>query len=80
MSGVFESDLVPLENIDTVPITYFVGTKEDFCPLEDQQESLAKINSKTKKIDVEGADHRWFSDYGNSPLFVEQLLEELVVP
>ena len=78
--GEYETPLVALENITEVPMALFTATKDNTCHYDVALEHIARIGSKTTRIDVEGYDHDYFDKYANSDWFMEQLVAQLQVP
>lgn len=73
--GKTEMPLVSLESIKKVPITMFIGTLDTICPHKTAVEHIPRIGSSTKRIDVEGASHLYFSTVANSDWFMSNLNE-----
>mmetsp|Transcript_26652 Transcript_26652/g.35660 ORF Transcript_26652/g.35660 Transcript_26652/m.35660 type:complete len:106 (-) Transcript_26652:81-398(-) len=78
--GVYETKLVPLEDIKQVPIALFTATDDDVCPYDIATKEIPRIQSETTRIDVEGIGHEWFGSDANSDWFMQNLVEQLQVP
>ena len=70
------TDLIALENISKVPISMFVGSKDDTCPPSTAAAARDLINSEVDYILFEGADHGVGASY-NSQSFLDCILKKL---
>ena len=68
-----------LESIKHVPISLFTATEDETCAHSVAMDHIPRINSQTKRIDVEGEGHLYFTT-ANSDWFMENLINELQVP
>ncbi len=55
--GETETELVPLENIKSVPVTAFAGADDTDCQAEPQRKFMERISSPTKFVSIPGQNH-----------------------
>lgn len=80
LDGVTETPLVEMSNIKQVPMSFFVGTKDEVCMHKTAMKYIPQIQSATNYIDVEGKTHGYFASEANDAWFMENLIAQLVVP
>ena len=80
LDGETETALVEMSNIKQVPMTFFVGTKDEICPHRTAMKYIPQIQSKTNYIDCEGKTHGYFASDANDDWFMQNLIEQLVIP
>ena len=61
-------------------MTFFVGTKDEICPHRTAMKYIPQIQSKTNYIDCEGKTHGYFASDANDDWFMQNLIEQLVIP
>lgn len=72
--------LIPIDTIDKVPISMFVGTADGTCPYETALETKDTIGAAVVSFDTfEGEGHGFFGS-ANKPDFMALLYKQLQVP
>ena len=61
-------------------MSFFVATRDQFCPHWTAKKYIKQIESETVTIDVKGVGHEWFHTGANSDWFMKRLIEQLQVP
>ena len=74
--GKKETELIPVQNIDEVPITMFIAPNDQACLVETALEYEKQIGSWTKNIMIEGAGHEYFMFAGDE-WFMDTLIDEM---
>ena len=72
-----KEDLIPIERIQTVPMSVFTAKNDTYCKYDVAMEHLDKIPAKKTLIDVDGEDHDYFDSKLNNDKFIKQLVEQL---
>lgn len=80
LDGETKTELVEMSNIKQVPMTFFIGTEDTVCKHETAMEYIPQIQSKTNYIDCEGKTHFYFANAANDDWFMQNLIEQLVIP
>ena len=70
-----KTDLVDVSQIRSVPMSFFVATKDEVCPHATAMEYIPQIQSEITQIDVEGVGHLWFSGEANTDWFMQNLID-----
>ena len=80
LDGDREAPLVEMSNIKQVPMTFFIGTKDEVCPHRTAMKYIPQIQSATNYIDCEGEGHGYFAARATDDWFIQNLIEQLVIP
>ena len=80
LDGETETDLVEMSNIKQVPMTFFVGTHDEVCMHKTAMKYISQIQAPTNYIDCEGKTHGYFASDANDDWFMQNLIEQLVIP
>ena len=78
LSGAYMDDLTQIDTVVdlspkiTVPWLLVHGDEDDVVPIEDSHDILAKANSQTQLVTIEGANHVFSDEY--TPVMVEKVI------
>ena len=80
MQGERETDLIPIETIDKVPIAMLVGTADNTCPYDRAVETASIIGDAVTHFEsIEGVDHGYFGS-ANDEWFMNLVISQLQIP
>jgi hypothetical protein len=80
LGGDKKTTLIDPSKIDTVPMAFFIGSKDNVCPPTQADDHISQITASTTKISVEGEGHMYFSNSANTDWFMTNLIAQLQVP
>ena len=75
-AGIKETDLIPLDSISQVPMTFILGESDTVCQQSSALEHVPMINLPSKIITFEG-EHLYFNGRANNRWFMQTLIGEL---
>ena len=80
LDGVKKTDLIDVSKIDTVPMGFFIGSRDNVCPRGQAEDHISDIKASTEIIIVEGEGHMYFSERANDDWFMTRLIAQLQIP
>lgn len=78
--GKMQTDLVPVESINKVPIAMFTGTLDEVCPHKQAVEYSQKMGDIVVDFESYKDKTHGFWSYASDDHFIEQLVAQLQVP
>ena len=75
-----ETDLIDVSKINTVPMGFFIGSRDNVCPRAQAESHISQITAETEIVNVEGEGHMYFASRACDDWFMSRLLDMLVVP
>ncbi len=77
MTGTTQTDIIPLDSINSVPIAMIAGTADAYAPYATAQHIKELIGDPVKQfVTIDGVDHLYFS-YASDTTFMNAVTEAL---
>jgi len=74
--GVVQTELIPIESIDKVPVSMIASSLDPTCPYKVAEHMRDIIPSVVSFDTMEGKDHTYYG-YASDPLFMSHVISAL---
>lgn len=74
--GETQTDLIPIETIDKVPIAFIASTEDQICPYATAEQTRDTVPAVTSFHTMQGVDHFYYA-YATDKEFMDHVIYEL---